>query len=81
MPLMTGNRDDIVRTKAGHSISFKAGEDTFVPDINEVVKDCIERGHSLKQEKTPVASKPAPTPVVDADPAVAQTSEKKAAPK
>jgi hypothetical protein len=66
MPLMTGNRDDVVRTKAGHSVAFKAGQDTFVPDMNDVVKECTARGHTLKKGEKEVVSTPATTePVVE----------------
>ena len=60
MPYMIGNRDDVVRTTAGHTVAFKAGEETFVPDITAVVKACHERGHVLKKDT------PAPAPAAPA---------------
>lgn len=74
MPIMIGNRDDLVTTTAGHSIAFKAGEESFVPDVNEVVKACEARGHSVKK------SAPAPTPA-PAKPETVDATEKKAAAK
>jgi hypothetical protein len=62
MPIMLGNRNDVVRTTAGHTVAFSTGEETFVPDNNAVVKACIERGHTLKKED-PTAKEPPKTTV------------------
>jgi hypothetical protein len=69
MPILIGNRDDVVRTTTGHTVSFKAGEETFVPDNNVVVKSCIERGHLFKKESP--AAPVVPTPQAK-DPKVAK---------
>ena len=50
MATMIGNRDDIVRSKAGHAIRFKAGEETHVPDDQYIIKQCAEQGHTLKKD-------------------------------
>lgn len=63
MPVMIGNRNDVVRTTSGHTVAFSTGEETFVPENNSVVKACIERGHTLKKEEPAKAEpKPAPAP-------------------
>lgn len=59
MPIMIGNRDDLVRTTTGHSVGFKTGEERFVPNIPALVKACVERGHVVKKE---VKAAPAAAP-------------------
>lgn len=54
--IMIGNRDDIVRTKAGYAVGFKAGQETYVVDDPYVIKECTDRGHTVKKE-----AKAAPT--------------------
>lgn len=63
MPIMVGNRDDLIITTSGHVIAFASGEDVFVPADDEVIQQCIQRGHRVKQE-----SRPAPAPSVTAAP-------------
>lgn len=50
MPVFIGNRDDVVRTLAGHVIAFKEGEEVFVPEDPYVVRECLDRGHRLKDK-------------------------------
>lgn len=64
MPIMIGNRDDRVTTLTGHVVSFKAGEESFVPDNTTVIKACLERGHALKKDE-PVKAEPKVAPKVE----------------
>jgi hypothetical protein len=57
MAVMIGNRDEVVRTKAGHAIRFTAGEETHVPDDQYIIKVCSESGHTLKKETKAAAGK------------------------
>ena len=50
MATMVGVNNSIVRTRAGHSIRFVAGEETHVPDDQYIIKMCTEQGHTLKKE-------------------------------
>ena len=67
MPLMIGNRDDVVRTTHGHVIWFHEGAEKLVPDIDEVVSQCLSRGHVLAQK---VKAKPVAAKVEVAEPEV-----------
>ena len=60
MPVLIGQRDDVVRTLAGHVVGFREGKETFVPDNQSVIKACVERGHSIKKEEAPKVAEPAP---------------------
>jgi hypothetical protein len=65
MPVMTGNRDDTVRSTTGHTIKFEEGANKFVPEI--LVRECLSRGHRLAAKEAPEAAPKAtiPTPKVD----------------
>lgn len=52
MPIMTGDRDDVVRSTYGHTIGFKKGENVFVPPILE--QACLDRGHRLAMRSAPM---------------------------
>lgn len=52
--IFIGNRDDRVSTKAGHTIAFTKGNESFVPPIPEVIRACMERGHLPKEENDKV---------------------------
>jgi hypothetical protein len=61
MPKMIGICNEVIRTTYGHAVSFKEGEETNVPDVKPVVKQCVAAGHKLVKEVKPVR-KPEPVP-------------------
>ena len=71
MPILIGNREDVVASLSGHTVGFKAGEETFVPDIPTLIKACVERGHVVKKDSAP-AAKAEPAPAEPAEPATAR---------
>jgi len=48
--VLIGDRDDIVRTAYGHSVGFRKGEPTEVPNVPAVIKACLDRGHKRQVE-------------------------------
>ena len=48
--VMIGDREEVVRTAFGHSIGFRKGEPTEIPDIPAVIKACLDRGHKRQVE-------------------------------
>lgn len=74
MTVMIGNRDDIVRTTTGHTIVFKKGKPTRLPNNPDVAKACADRGHAIE-----VKAKPAPPqPVKASEPAKKATPRRAA---
>lgn len=61
MPFIKGNRNDVVRTLTGHTVAIKENEVKYVPDNQELLKACIERGHplceALKEQEEEVEKK------------------------
>lgn len=73
MAILVGNRADIVRSATGHAIRFQMGVEVRVPDIPNLIKQCVERGHVVKTAKAEVqedASKEEPKVVPKAAPKV-----------
>lgn len=61
MPFMKSNRDQVVSTTAGHTISFVENEPKWVPEIDLVVQNCVQRG--CVECADPNAAKPKPVEV------------------
>jgi hypothetical protein len=61
--ILIGDRTEVVATVYGHSIGFRKGEPTDVPNIPAVLKACLDRGH-----KRLVVEEAAPEPVVEPEP-------------
>lgn len=82
MPELIGQRDDVVRTTFGHTLGFKTGKPTFVPDA--ALDTCLERGHSLAKADEPAPAQavtPAPVAEVEASPPAEVTVQTPVAPK
>jgi hypothetical protein len=47
MPYMVANRDDVVRTKAGHVVRFEKGEVLFVAENRDLVSVALTHGHTV----------------------------------
>ena len=61
--ILIGDREDLVRTTCGHSVGFRAGQPTEIPNIPAVLKACLDRGH-----KRLVVEEAAPEPVAEPEP-------------
>lgn len=61
MAVLIGNRTDVVRSALGHAIGFEKGKEVQVPDIPDLIRACLERGHVVKEVKS------APKPKVTED--------------
>jgi len=78
MPILIGNRKDVVKSLSGHVAGFEAGKETFVPNIPAFIKECTNRGHVIKKdEPAKPAPAPAPAPTKSA-PSTSKTTTNKA---
>lgn len=67
MPKMIGNRDDWVPTLQSYMVQFKEGKETYVPENEAVIKECLQRGHKLataEPKGQPESRDPAVKPAV-----------------
>ena len=61
MPVLIGNREDLIIHRSGHVVAFEPGKEVDVPDDKSLIKECIQHGHQLKKEAAPAsAEEPAP---------------------
>lgn len=51
MPRYVGSYDDVVRTTAGHTITFTKGKESWVPEIEAVIKLVKQAGHQPAEVK------------------------------
>jgi hypothetical protein len=64
MAKFVGSHDDVVRTKTGHVVVFKAGEESWVPDDQTVIKLVKQAGHQpVATPKASAEPKAKPDPV------------------
>lgn len=60
--VLIGDRNDLVRTPYGHSVGFRKGEPTEIPNIPAVIKACLDRGHKRQVETAQEVLEESPEP-------------------
>jgi hypothetical protein len=61
MPKYVGSYDDVVRTTAGHTLTFKKGKETWVPENDAVIKLVKQAGHQPAEVKNNSSGRRTPT--------------------
>lgn len=51
MPKYVGSHDDVISTRAGHVVKFRAGKESWVPDNPDVIRAVRAAGHEPVVEK------------------------------
>lgn len=75
MPVLIGNREDLIIHRSGHVVAFEAGKEVNVPNDKSLIRECVQRGHQLKKEAAP-APESAPEKAVEPTPRQAPSTRK-----